>query len=196
MSRSGLACLLPIALVWFGAGNCARAQEALGDLAQARAAFQRELDFATRPIRERYIVRLETLKRSLGARGEARAALAVQEEIDRVRAAGAPTVEGVAKFAGVWLIEYKLGGPNYSRRYAIKNDGALTWEEENGKPMLPPRKGRIAARGSDYVAEFDGSATERFTLSGDKLTVEQFNSKASLASGVPENLGTGSKVGR
>jgi hypothetical protein len=77
------------------------------------------------------MLKLETIKRTLGSRGEAKAALAVQEEIDRMKAA-ASDASGVAKFAGVWKIMYDNAAV---RRYAITVDATVIWSEENGKPV-------------------------------------------------------------
>ena len=48
------------------------AEDENAELAQARTLFEKEVEFSTRPIRDRYLSRLESLKRSLGSRGDAR----------------------------------------------------------------------------------------------------------------------------
>lgn len=192
MRPTGIALLLAISLTWLGIGEASRAQDDPAELAQARGVFQNEMEFATRPIRERYLSRLETLKRSLGARGDARGAAAVQDEIDRLKAAQATAQEALARLAGVWQIEYKLG-TNYTRRYVIKPDGGLLWDEELGK-AFGPRKGKVTVKGVEYRFEFDGGAVERVWFTGGTLLLECFNTKASLDAGTPDNTAVGKKV--
>src|SRR5687768_17097425 len=80
------------------------AEEEPNELAQARSLFQKEMEFITRPVRDRYLSKLETLKRTLGSRGDARGAVAVQDEIDRTRLAQGDI--STVRFAGRWLITY------------------------------------------------------------------------------------------
>jgi hypothetical protein len=163
------------------------ADEEPGELVQARAGYQRDVEFATRPIRDRYLGRLESLKRSLGSRGEVKAALAVQLEIDRLKAAVSDAA-GVAKFAGVWQIIYDNA---VVRRYVITGDGAVTWSEENGKPV-GAKKARILAKGADFVLDFkDDLALERLSISGTNLVTEYFGPKASYPAMAPKFKGLG-----
>ena len=76
--------VVSLAAVLASACGVSRGQDDPPDLAQARALYQKDVEFATRPIRDRYLSRLDSLKRSLGSRGDARGAVAGQEEIDRV----------------------------------------------------------------------------------------------------------------
>jgi hypothetical protein len=124
---------------------------------------------------------LETLKRSLGARGDARGALAIQEEIDRVRESGANS-EGVARFAGVWRIISPDHGPQI---YTIKADGAMTWTED---PPVSAQKhpGKITIVGKDYLLEFDDHLSiTRLSLAGDKLMLEVWVPKTTYPAAAP-----------
>jgi hypothetical protein len=151
------------------------ADEEPGELVQARAGYQRDVEFATRPIRDRYLGRLESLKRSLGSRGDAKGAIAVQAEIDRMKTA-ASDASGIAKFAGTWQVVYDNAG---TRRYAITAEGAVTWSEDNGKPIAP-KKAKITAKGTEFLLEFrDEPALERLSIANGNLIVEHFNPKAS-----------------
>ena len=192
MRPFGLTRLVALSLAGLGLAEPLRAQDDPAELAQARGVFQKEMEFATRPIRERYLSRLETLKRSLGARGDARGAAAVQDEIDRLKASVATAQEALARLAGIWQIEYKLGS-GYTRRYVIKPDGGLLWDEELGKPF-GPRKGKVTVKGAEYRFEIEGGAVERVWFTGGGLMLECFNTKASLEAGVPVNTATGKKV--
>ena len=192
MRPTGIALLLAMSLTWLGIGETSRAQDDPAELGQARGVFQKEMEFATRPIRERYLSRLETLKRSLGGRGDARGAAAVQDEIDRLKASQATAQEALARLAGIWQVEYKLGS-GYTRRYLIKPDGGMLWDEELGKPF-GPRKGKVTVKGAEYRFEIDGGAVERVWFSGGTLMLECFNTKASFEAGTPDNTAVGKKV--
>jgi len=163
------------------------AQEEPPELAQARLVYEKELAFATRPIRERYLLRLETMKRTLGGRGDVRAALAVQEEIDRALAAA--LLPGLAKYSGSWLIQYENGG---TRRYLIKADGSMTWVETDGKPQ-GDTPGKMRPEGPDAVIELP-FFLERLSFSGDRLVVEHFAPKSDYPRKVTQR-GTGVKQG-
>ena len=165
----------------------ALAENEPAELTQARTQFQREIDFTTRPIRDRYVARLELLKRGYGSRGDAKAAIILQDEIDRVKAAVAD-VPGVAKFAGVWHITYETTG---TRRYEIKPDGTVIWSEDNGKPY-GPRKAKITAKGSEFVLDFkEDPALERLSMTKGSLTVEYFAPKANFPGKAPQSKGVG-----
>lgn len=177
-----LARLLPfvvLALASFLPHLTLAADEDVPELKQARELYEKEIDFTTRPIRNRYISKLETLKRSLGSRGDARGAIAVQEEIDRVKSGD---TAGLARFAGTWKVEYDNGA---TRRYTIKADGSVHWEEE---PNLPGgMNGKIAIKGSDFVLEMDKAdrQLERLSFHGDTLIIEHFDPKTSYPAGAP-----------
>ena len=166
------------------------AQEDPADLIQARALYQRDVEFVSRPIRDRYVTKLETLKRTLGSRGEAKAAAAVQDEIDRVKA----TVPepGAEKLAGNWLIAYVNSG---TRRYNISQDGFVTLSEMDGKPVNPPLKAKLAAKGADFLLEIENGKIERLKITGKKLSIEHFSTKALFESNNPNIRGTGTLLG-
>ncbi len=163
-----------------------RGEEEPVELSQARAFFQKDIEFATRPIRDRYLSRLDSLKRSLGSRGDARGAAAVQDEVDRVKETGL----GVDRFAGVWSIKYTNGT---SRTYSINPEGTLNYTEENGTP-ISPRSSKITVKGSECIVESSPGIIERLSLSGNKLMVEHFNPKATYPNGAPAARATGTRV--
>lgn len=190
-----IARLLAVSLSWLAMVEPAGAQDDPAELAQARGIFQKEMEFATRPIRERYLSRLETLKRSLGGRGDARGAAAVQDEIDRLKASVATAQETLARLAGIWQIEYKLGGANNTRRYVIKPDGGLLWDEELGKPF-GPRKGKVTVNGTEYRFEIEGGAVERAWFSSGTLMIESYNTQAAVDAGTPGNTAVGKRAAK
>ncbi|HCE42820.1 MAG TPA: hypothetical protein DET40_04680 [Lentisphaeria bacterium] len=55
------------------------------ELTQARSTFQTQMKAATTPIVQRYLQQLDALKKSLGAKGDVNAALAVQQEMDSLK---------------------------------------------------------------------------------------------------------------
>ena len=180
-----------ILLVLSMATRALRAEDEPPELAQARAMYQKDVEFATRPIRDRYLSKLDVLKRSLGARGDARGAAAVQDEIDRLKA----TITGIAaiaRFVGFWALDYGSGS---TRKYTIRSDGTLIMSEINGGSIVPPRTARITLRGSDLVIEFENDPSlERLSISGNKLIVEQFNPKTLYPKNPPNYRATGTKV--
>ena len=173
-----------MAVAVFSAG--AAGQEENPELAQARAQFDKDVEFSTRPIRDRYTARLESLKRTLGARGDARGAAAVQDEIDRLKAL--IPEPGTARLAGKWIITYVNG---FTRRYSISQEGIVTLSEMDGKQLTPPPKAKLIAKGADFLLEIEEGKIERLKLTGKTLSVEHFNPKSLFESGTPNNRGTG-----
>jgi hypothetical protein len=170
------------------------AQEENPELAQAEAQYRKDIEFATKPIRDRYLSRLDVLKRQLGARGETRAALAVQEEMDRVLASipDENLYSAAAKLAGTWKISYSNGD---SRTYAFSTDGHATFFalDLSGK-ITGTFKKKMFMKGGDVLVEFQEGAVERLKISGGKLQVEHFNPKTQYPKGQPAAKGTGVPV--
>lgn len=168
-----LLCLSVVAAVFlsFGAGSTACAAEEVPDeLVKLRATFDKDIDFATRPIRDRYVSRLETLKRSLGSRGDARGAAAVQDEVDRIRViSGGPGA--FAKFAGTWKLTYSNG---MKQTYVFTADGMVSGTNSEGKP-LPAVK--LVVKGSDVLLDFNQGPIERLKLADKTLLIEHFSPK-------------------
>jgi hypothetical protein len=163
------------------------AQEGLDDLARAREVFEKEIAFSTRPIRDRYLSRLDGLKRSFGSRGDARAAAAVQDEIDRVNAMS-PEPAGVVRFAGVWRIQYDNGA---TRRYQISADGSVTWDENLGKAVTPPARGKVMLRNGDFLLDWGDGSIERLKISSKNLMIDHFAPMTTYPAGKPGVRGVG-----
>ncbi len=157
------------------------------ELVQARATYARDVEFATSPIRSRYLSRLDALKRALGAKGDARGTVTIQEEIDRVKAEAG---EGpFAKFAGHWKLLY-ANGP--TRRYEITADGAFVFVEESGN-RRPRRVVHLKWSRGDCLVEPQEGAIERLRITGGKLELEHFNPKSAYPAGAPLTTATGSR---
>ena len=152
-----------------GTAPSARAADEVPDeFAKMRASFDKDVDFATCPIRDRYVSRLETLKRSLGSRGDARGAAAVQDELDRIRlTSGGPGA--FAKFAGTWKLAYSHG---QTRRYAITVDGAVTGTNFDGSSLAPVK---LTVKGNDVLLEYAGGVMERLKVAAKNLMIEHFS---------------------
>lgn len=164
----------------------ALAQEEPAELTQTKAMYQRDVETATRPIRERYLGRLELLKKSIAARGDIRAALAVQEEIEKVKEIGS----GMERFAGTWSLQYSNGT---IRVYVITPDGTVTYSEENGK-KIPQKTAKILAKGADFIVEAAEGTVERLSINGTKLMLDHFNPKSTYPAGKPAARATGTKT--
>lgn len=185
-SRTFLHRALPFLILGLGISN-APADDGIEELARSRETFEKEMAFSTRPIRERYLSRLENMKRSLGSRGDARTAVAVQDEIDRVRALN-PEPAGVVRFAGLWAIEFTNGD---KRRYAISTDGTVAFVESGGKPQPSPAKAKLTLKGNDFLLDWGNGTLERLKIAGKNLSIEHFNPKTSYPAGQPSARGTG-----
>ena len=161
------------------------------DLTAARAVYEKEVEFSARPIRDRYLSRLDTLKRTLGARGDARGAAAVQDEIDRLKALIPDP--GVGRLAGRWNITWVNG---FTRIYSISTDGFVTCSELDWKPINPPIKAKLVPKGSEFLLEIEAGKIERLKVTGKTLVLEHFNPKSLFESGgSPNNRGTGKLTG-
>lgn len=176
------------ATIWLafslGSSLCG-ADEGSEELARARMAFEKEVDFSTRPIRDRYLSRLENLKRGLGSRGDARGAAAVQDEIDRVKALVIDP--GIAKYVGPWKITFTNGE---TRHYIISLDGTVMYDEQSGKRLTPPVKGRLTLKGNEAFLDFQDGGIHRIKQSGKNLFIEIFSVKDGVPEGQPVAKGT------
>lgn len=166
-------------------------QEENPELAQAQAQYRRDMEFATKPTRDRYLSRLDSLKRQLGSRGDARGAVAIQEEVDRIMASipDESLVTAAAKLAGTWKITYSTGE---LRTYAVSSDGSVSFLHFDPTGRLSgTTKKKLLLKGGDVLVEFQEGAIERLKVSGGKLLVEHFNPKTLYPKGQPAAKGTG-----
>jgi hypothetical protein len=170
--RSRSVILLALALM---ACSRAHSDEIPAELQQAKAQHQKEVDFALRPIRERYIARLETLKRTLAQKGDVRAAVAVQDEIDLLSSQlNEPTI--ISKHAGTWVAPV---GQN--RRYSIKPDGTVAWIFDNAQVYAV---GRLVRNGKDFTFVWDSvEEIDRVTLNDNSIVLESFQPKSNYPAG-------------
>ncbi len=153
----------------------ARAQEVPPELLQAKAQHQKEVEFALRPMRERYIARLETLKRTLTGRGDLRAAVAVQDEIDLL-VATVNEAAIMAKFVGTWVAPV---GAN--RRYTVKPDGTVQWMHDTGAVSAT---GRLVRNGKDFTFVWDTvEEVDRVTLTESGMAMDCFQPKTAYPAG-------------
>lgn len=171
------------------------ADEEPPDLASARTTFEKDLDFATRPLRDRYLSKLDMLKRSLGSRGDARGAVAVQEEIERVRAT-ILTPRDLAKFAGTWKITYANNATNI---FVIRPNGSVRTEDPGAAVQLD---GRVQWKDSAFILEFDENKNRdagkdrlwTLSLTGNTLDVAYFEPRTNFPRGPVTLRGKGVKL--
>jgi len=160
-------------------GVCAAASVAdePAELSEARARYEKDVEIATRPLRDRYVQALERILKSLTLRGDLAGALMVQKEMEPF-ASGV----GIARFAGDWVCTFSSGSVHH---YKIDADGTFYWTDRT-----PRKKLQAAMRGNDYVVDFgDDNIMQRFRLAGSELKVEHFNPKTSYPKGLPASLG-------
>jgi len=167
-----------------------------GELAQARAGYEKDVEFATRPIRERYVSKLEVMKRSFGGRGDVRAALAVQQEIDRLQA----SLGGAGDFtrlAGTWKITY---GNNATNVFVIRPNGMARTHDQGSSIQL---NGKVQWKDAAFVLEFDGKTVRPgetndrlwvLSPAGNTLDVSYYSPKSNHPGGPVSVQGKGVRV--
>ena len=143
-------------------------------LKQARAAYEKELDTVSRPVRERYARTLTDLKRALVSKGEIAAALLVEQEIARV---GGNANPAFARLAGDWTITYASGAV---RHYTISGDGSAAWTDSN-----PPKQGKLTQNAGYYLLDFSDGKLEKLTPSGSTIQIEHFDPATKHAKRIP-----------
>jgi len=159
-----------------------RTEEEPADLTQARASYQRDVEFATRPLRDRYLQTLERIKKSLTFKGDLAGALKVQDEMESL-GSGA----GLARLAGDWVCQFANGAIHH---YTIEADGTAFWTDRS-----PKKKLKIALRGKDYFMEFpDDNILERITMNGNELEIEHYTPRSTYPQGAPATRGSGKRV--
>jgi len=173
--------VLSLASVFQGA---AIAQDEPRELSDLRQGYRKEVEFATRSLRDRYMAKLEGLKRTLGARSDFRGALAVEQEIDRVKQTLLDAM-GVEKFAGVWKLHYN---GSEVRRYVINTEGTVSFSEHNGA-QIPPKSAKIVFRDGQYTLDLGFGELERLSITPSGLTCESFQGKEKMDANVMLNKG-------
>lgn len=186
MKHRAFSFIVSLASVVITAVASSRGEGEPSELAQARAMYEKDIEFATRPIRDRYVARLDSLKRALGGRGDARAALAVQEEIDRVRELSVLATSG---FSGRWTVRYDNGTV---RKVSIDANDVATMLEENDRPKN--LKAKLVTKGGEGVIDWGDGTIEKMTIANARLVIEHFNPKSIYPKGPPSTRAVGTKA--
>jgi len=148
------------------------------ELQQARTQFEKEVDFALRPMRDRYVARLQTLKRSLVSKGELRAAVVVQDEIDLIVATVNESAI-LARYVGSWIWDFGGG----KRRFSIKPDGVIEYFSETGALHA---SGRLTRIGKDFVFVWETlDQIDRVAVNENTIIMETFSPKNAFPRGTP-----------
>lgn len=113
-----LSVLLSTAFLFHAAGETPDPQE----LAAARVRYQQEVTQALTPIKQKYALTLEGLKKALGAKGDVAGALAVQQEIDRL---GLAQPANALRPEGAKVVIYNQHNAGFNDRGAKKINVAL-----------------------------------------------------------------------
>ncbi len=106
------------------------------ELAAARVRYDLEVKQATAPIRARYAQTLEVLKRTLGGKGDLAAALAVQQEIERVGAVQSSLFSTTKEAKVVIWNQHNAGHNNCGTKtlnVILLNDGREVWRQNDVK---------------------------------------------------------------
>lgn len=175
--------LFALSLLAAVSAGLARAQEDPAELAQARAIYQRDVEAAMRPLKDRYMQALEKVKKSLTFKGDLAGALKVQEEMETIN-----SEIGLARLVGEWVCKFVNGAVHH---YTIEADGTIFWTDPN-----PKKKLKTVLRGKDFLIEFPADdIVERLTASGGELQIEHFTPKSTYP-GKPTTRGTGKRAPR
>ena len=161
------------------------ADEEPAELAQARTSYQREVESATRPLRDRYVQALERIKKSLTFKGDLAGALKVQDEMESL---GLGT--GLGRLAGDWVCKYANGAVHH---YTIEANGSVFLKDTAAKQEL-----KTTLHGRDYIFDYPSpyDIIERVVIKGDELQVEHFTPKSTYPQGTPATRGSGRRVAR
>jgi hypothetical protein len=139
-------------------------------------------EVATRPLRERYVQSLEKIKKSLTMKGDLAGALKVQDEMESLGLG-----QGLARLAGDWAFQYTNGAVHH---YTIEADGAVFWTDPS-----PKKKLKTAMRGKVFIFEFpDDNILERITVSGNELQIDHYTPKSNYPQGAPATRGSGKRI--
>ena len=122
-ARVALSVLLSAAFFFRAAAESPDPQE----LAAARIRYQQEVAQAVTPIKQKYALTLEGLKKALGAKGDAAGALAVQQEIDRL---GVAQPANALRPDGAKVVIYNQHNAGFNDRGAKKINVALITNEK------------------------------------------------------------------
>lgn len=161
-----------------------RAGDEPAELATARARYERDVEQATRPLKERYIQALEQIKRSLTFKGDLAGALAVQQEMEMLSSA-----TNSSRLVGEWLCRFLNGAIHH---YKFEADGVMYWTDPT-----PRKKLKTTIRGKDLIVEFpDDDIIERITTNGNELQIEHFSPKSSYPEGPPATRGVAKRGSR
>lgn len=116
-------------------GVCAPASvsDEPAELSEARARYEKDVELAIRPLRDRYVQALERIMKSLTLRGDLAGALMVQKEMEPF-ASGV----GIARFAGDWVCTFSSGSVHH---YKIDADGTFYWTDRTPRKSSKPQCG-------------------------------------------------------
>jgi hypothetical protein len=183
--RNAAVMLLSMAVFTGIPAGPARADEEPAELAQARTSYQKEVESATRPLRDRHVQALERIKKSLTLKGNLAGALKVQEEMDSL-GLGA----GLARLAGDWVLKYANGTVHH---LTIDPNGSVFLMDTAAKQEL-----KTSVRGRDFIFDYPSpyEIIERVVARGDELQVEHFTPKTTYPQGTPATRGSGKRVAR
>ena len=108
------------------------------ELTTIRASYQEKIARATKPIHSSYLKALESLKRKLGAKGDAEGALAIQKEIDRM---SVRLIRG-GELVGRWLWQ---GGKGFSVTFTPDHRAITTKQSYTLKTWQHVKENRFMA---------------------------------------------------
>lgn len=158
-----------VVIVSLASGAACPGAEEPAELKRARTEYEKEMEKAARPIRERYVRTLTDIKKALAKKGDVDAVTLIDQEISLVVAGGFPA------FAGDWAITYDNGAV---RHYSISAQGEVAWTDYS-----PAKKSMLIVDRGGYVLDFADGKIERLTPTGSSFSVEHFDPAGKLEKG-------------
>lgn len=126
------------------------------ELMQARTAYQNQAKAVLDPIKQRYLVTLDTLKKQMGAKGDAEGAMAVQKEMETVKTTDNKAKKDKFDIIGQWVYKDPAW---WSRQVVITKSGSkLVMTDDVHRTYevkLSGNKIQIIGNGDNAALEYD-----------------------------------------
>lgn len=156
-------------------------------LTSVRAAYRKQIESATAPITEKYVVYLEGLKKELGAKGDLEGALAVQRELDSIAGSSESVDAAEGGRIVVWNQNNGGKGDRGTERINVTLllDGREVWSKKSIKVEWDPvEQGKVEIPTPSVVADtLRVEVTRSVNDKGGLAEVEFFQSGRNVAQG-------------
>lgn len=156
-------------------------------LTSVRASYLKQIEAATTPITEKYVVYLENLKKELGAKGDLEGALAVQRELDSLAGLSNAVNAAEGDRIVVWNQNNDGKGDRGTERInlSLLSDGREVWSKKAIKVEWDPvNQGKAEIPVPSVVADtLRVEVTRSFNDKGGLAEIEFFQGGRNVAKG-------------